>query len=140
MEHGSMEHGAMEHGTIEHGAIEPELADAVADFGGPPVATERMEPAAPTASAPREPEFGRTEPPASEPPRRRSTVREPVRFPIEDEAPQYTVPPSTPSPAPSAPQPVTPERAAAPETADQPQDDDGKPRRTGWWAKRLMGG
>ncbi len=136
-EQGAPEHGAMEHGTVEHGAIEPELADAVADFGGPPVATERMEPAAPRASAPREPEFGRAEPPASEPPRRRSTVREPVRFPIDDEAPHYSVPAS----APSAPEPVMPARsAAAPETPDQSQDDDGKPRRTGWWAKRLMGG
>jgi ribonuclease E len=130
VEHGAMEYGAMEHGTVAPHAIEPELAKAVADFGGPPVGRDRTEPAAPAS---REPEFARGGPPASEPPRRRSTVREPVPFPIDDEAPQYS------SPTPSAAQPVT-RPADAPETPDQSQDDDGKPRRTGWWGKRLLGG
>ncbi|HEY2135332.1 MAG TPA: Rne/Rng family ribonuclease, partial [Xanthobacteraceae bacterium] len=91
----------------EHGPIEPELADAVADFGGPPVAHEsgertehaapRMSEPAPHESAPhefaphdpmpRESEFSHAGPPAAEPPRRKSTVREPVPFPIDDEAP-----------------------------------------------------
>ena len=119
----------MEHGTVAPNAIEPELAKAVADFGGPPVGRDRMEP----APAPREPEFARSGSPASEPPRRRSTVREPVPFPIEDEAPQYS------PPTPSAAQSVT-RPADAAETPDQSQDDDGKPRRTGWWGKRLLGG
>jgi ribonuclease E len=137
---GSGEHGATEHGSGEHGAmeapsaIEPELANAVADFGGPPVGRDRVE-SAPAAPSPREPEFARGGQPASEPPRRRSTVREPVPFPIEDEAPQYP----SPAPAPSASQSVT-RPADAPETPDQSQDDDGKPRRTGWWGKRLLGG
>jgi ribonuclease E len=121
----------MEHGAVAPNTIEPELAKAVADFGGPPVGRERAEP----APAPREPEFARSGPPASEPPRRRSTVREPVPFPIEDEAPQYTLP----NPASSAAQSVT-RPADALETPDQSQDDDGKPRRTGWWGKRLLGG
>jgi ribonuclease E len=127
-EHGPAEHDAMEQGTVAPRAIEPELANAVADFGGPPAVRERNEPA-----APREPDFARNGPPASEPPRRRSTVREPVPFPIEDEAAQYS------SPAPSAPQPVT-RPADAPQASDPSQDDDGKPRRTGWWGKRLLGG
>jgi ribonuclease E len=130
-EHGAGENGAMEHGAVAPNTIEPELAKAVADFGGPPVGRERAEP----APAPREPEFARSGPPASEPPRRRSTVREPVPFPIEDEAPQYTLP----NPASSAAQSVT-RPADALETPDQSQDDDGKPRRTGWWGKRLLGG
>jgi len=121
----------MEHGAVASNAIEPELANAVADFGGPPVPGERTEPTPP----PREPEFARSGPPASEPPRRRSTVREPVPFPIDDEAAQY----SSPNRAPSVAQPAT-RPADAPETSDQSRDDDGKPRRTGWWGKRLLGG
>src|SRR5262249_56608110 len=35
-----------------HGTIEPELVDAVADFGGPPVAPEDAEPGAPPAFEP----------------------------------------------------------------------------------------
>jgi len=64
-----------------------------------------------------------------------STVREPVPFPIDDEVPQY----SSPHPTPGAAQPVT-RPANAPETPDPSQEDDGKPRRTGWWGKRLLGG
>ena len=131
-DHGSMEPGSMESGSMQRGTIEPELANAVADFGGPPVVRERTEPA-PTAPSAREPDFARSGPPASEPPRRRSTVREPVPFPIDDEAPHY----SSPAPAPGAAQPVT---RPEPETSDQSQEDDGKPRRTGWWGKRLLGG
>jgi ribonuclease E len=130
-QHGAPEHTAMEDGTVAPAAIEPELANAVADFGGPPAVRERTEPA-PSA---REPDFAHGGPAASEPPRRRSTVREPVPFPIDDEAPQY----SPPTPVPSAAQPVT-RPANAPETPDQSQEDDGKPRRTGWWGKRLLGG
>jgi ribonuclease E len=81
---------------------------------------------------PRESEFSHAGPPAAEPPRRKSTVREPVPFPIDDEAPQQYSVPSAPQPVTSIPTPVAP--------AEQPQDDDGKPRRTGWWAKRLLGG
>jgi len=133
MDHGSMEPGSMESGSMQRATIEPELANAVADFGGPPVVRERTEHAPPPSA--REPDFARGGPPASEPPRRRSTVREPVPFPIDDEAPQY----SSPHPTPGAAQPVT-RPASAPETPDPSQEDDGKPRRTGWWGKRLLGG
>ncbi len=133
MDHGSMEPGSMESGSMQRATIEPELANAVADFGGPPVVRERTEHAPPPSA--REPDFARGGPPASEPPRRRSTVREPVPFPIDDEAPQY----SSPHPTPGAAQPVT-RPANAPEMPDPSQEDDGKPRRTGWWGKRLLGG
>jgi ribonuclease E len=65
----------------------------------------------------------------AESPRRRSTVREP--------APIYTSGAATVSPSPppqSVPQP-------APATiVSVDSDDAAKPRRTGWWAKRLLGG
>jgi ribonuclease E len=78
--------------------------------------------AAPQAAAP----APQSEPEPAAPPRRRSTVREP--------APTFGTaePMVTPMPA---PQPASP---AVAESA--PSDDAGKPRRTGWWAKRLLGG
>ncbi len=79
---------------------------------------------------PREPEAPSAEPPhAAESPRRRSTVREPVPF-ITDEGPATYV-------APSAPPPVAQEEHAH---EAQPQEDAAKPRRTGWWSKRVLGG
>ena len=68
------------------------------------------------------------EPEPAAPPRRRSTVREP--------APTFGASESVVTPMP-APMPV-PSPAAVAEAA--PADDAGKPRRTGWWAKRLLGG
>ncbi len=68
-------------------------------------------------------------PPApAEPPRRRSTVREPA--PIFGGSPAVVTPMPAPQPA-MAPEPVV--------TAPEPEDAN-KPRRTGWWAKRLLGG
>jgi ribonuclease E len=63
-----------------------------------------------------------------EPPRRRSTVREPAPvFGGQAEPPRSVV---APEPAPiEAPAPV-----------ESAVDDANKPRRTGWWAKRLLGG
>jgi ribonuclease E len=137
-------------------AVEPELADAVADFGGPAVTTYEhaeavplpSEPAAPReaerayapepASAPT-PAPAPEAPPAPEPPRRRSTVREPVPF-ISDEGPASYVAPSAPPPEPRSP-PATPSlEPASPVAQDQSQDDASKPRRTGWWSKRVLGG
>jgi ribonuclease E len=132
----------------EHGAVEPELADAVADFGGPPVAHDAPGPVVPSEHpAPNEVERAQAaepmpapaataEPPAApEPPRRRSTVREPVSF-VTDEGPAtYVAPSAPPTEAPSpAPEPVPPA------AEEQPQDDATKPRRTGWWSKRVLGG
>jgi ribonuclease E len=124
----------------ERGVIEPELADAVADFGGPPVERESFEPPAPPAPEPpprREAEQARAESPAPapEPSRKRSTVREPVPFALDDGAPLQAEQIAPPPVAPALPAPQAPV-----ETQEQPQDDAGKPRRTGWWAKRMMGG
>ena len=115
------------HEQPAHG-VEPELVEAVADFGGPSSASN---------PAPRESVPSTTvssEPAADEPPRRRSTVREPAPIVSDDAAPSYLPP--------IAPQPVAPAAAPAetPQAQAQPQEDDGKPRRTGWWAKRMLGG
>lgn len=64
----------------------------------------------------------------AEAPRRRSTVREPA--PIFGEPPPATMV----APSPSSPAPVV-----VTTTAGEHSDAD-KPRRTGWWAKRLLGG
>jgi ribonuclease E len=64
---------------------------------------------------------------ASEPPRRRSTVREPVTQVLRDEGPA-SAPPS-PSPMPAEPVVSSP---AESESAD-------RPRRSGWWSKRVLG-
>ena len=92
--------------------VEPELVNAVADFGGTP-----PQPQTPVSEAP-----------APEPPRRRSTVREPVVSPTNGGSSG-----STPAPAPTeaAPHAPVPDHEAA--------ADNDRPRRTGWWAKRLMG-
>ena len=78
----------------------------------------RPEPVAVAASAP-------PQPTAAEPPRRRSTVREP--------APVFSgsAPVVTPMPAPPPPAPTVVSTAEA---------DASKPKKSGWWAKRLLGG
>jgi ribonuclease E len=67
--------------------------------------------------------------PAVEPPRRRSTVREPA--PVFGES----APVVTPMPT---PQPATPPAMIVTSTAET--EDAAKPRRTGWWARRMLGG
>ncbi|MBM3530445.1 MAG: hypothetical protein FJX62_20365, partial [Alphaproteobacteria bacterium] len=97
---------------------EPAPVPDIAQAEMPP----RIEPpAAAAASAPVVP------PPAPEPARRRSTVREPAPLFVTGE-PAVT---PMPSPQPAPPSPAASEQAA---------DDAGKPRRTGWWARRMMGG
>ncbi|MEA2815089.1 MAG: ribonuclease, partial [Rhodospirillaceae bacterium] len=78
----------------------------------------RPEPAAVAASAP-------PQPAAAEPPRRRSTVREPAPV-FSGSAPMVT-----PMPAPPPPAPTVISTAEA---------DASKPKKSGWWAKRLLGG
>ena len=135
------EHVASGHGTAHdvdeaheghapEGAVEPELAEAVADFGGPPVAPALTESAAP-AEPPTHHEAAHAAPPAPESPRRRSTVREPAPLAFDDGTSTLAEP--TPVP-PAQPAPV------AAEPHEQPAEDAGKPRRTGWWAKRMLGG
>jgi ribonuclease E len=65
----------------------------------------------------------------AEAPRRRSTVREPA--PIYASGAAITPPSLEPQPAPQ-PAPAAIESVSS--------DDAAKPRRTGWWAKRLLGG
>jgi ribonuclease E len=101
-------------------AAEPEPGEAVADFDAAPPAAP---PAVPTAMSP--PELAEPEPP-----RRRSTVRE--RAPIAGSG--DTAHPAQPEPAPAAepaPQPAVSEPGES-ENAD-------RPRRTGWWSRRLAG-
>jgi ribonuclease E len=85
----------------------------------------RIEPAAP-APTPPQPAVEPPPPtePASEQPRRRSTVREP--------APAF----GASSPAVAAPQQPEPMIV----TGSAEADDANRPRRTGWWSKRLLGG
>jgi ribonuclease E len=118
----------------QHGA-EPEVADAVADLGGPGQAEAPAEPAHPTPQpfepVAREPEpVASAEPPApAEPPRRRSTVREPAPI-FSSGAMSDVQPASAPAPAPVPEPPVTMPEAAAEAPAEA------KPRRFGWWNKR----
>jgi ribonuclease E len=94
-------------------ATEPDLREAVADLD---------------AASPPSPAREAAEPPApAEPPRRRSTVREPAP---SVSGPKTAAPPPAP-PTPS-PQPVLIE-AGESEPAD-------KPRRSGWWSRRIAGG
>ena len=116
----------------QHGT-EPEVAEAVADLGGP-VRTEAPAPE-PQAPQPFEP-VGRdvapepAAPPAPvEPPKRRSTVREAAPM-FSSGSMSDVQPPAAPVPPP-APEPVAaPSEAAAP--APEPE---GK-RRFGWWNRR----
>jgi ribonuclease E len=127
--------------------IEPELADAIADLGGP----GRTE--APPAPAPHEPQpfepvardvaaeppeahagpaepAAQPEPPApAEPPKRRSTVREPA--PMFSAGAMSDVQPPAPQPPAAPPEPVV-----AAEPAVEPAPAEAKPRRFGWWSRR----
>jgi ribonuclease E len=67
-------------------------------------------------------------PQQAEPPRRRSTVREPAPIVGSDEAP-----PAPPTPVAPAAEPVVVTEAAETESAD-------RPRKTGWWSRRFAGG
>jgi len=101
----------VEHVPGQRREIEPEVRAAVSDFGGPP--------------APREEAHEAPAPAQAETPRRRSTIRERVSFGAANEADQ--APTSAPERTASAPQP-----AAESPAADQP-------RKTGWWAKKILG-
>lgn len=89
-------------------------------------AAQAEAPAAHVAAAP----APQPEPEPAAPTRRRSTVREPAPVFSAGSTPGVTATPAPePAPAPAA--------ASEPAPAD---DDASKPRRTGWWAKRLLGG
>jgi len=119
----------------EHQGVEPEVADAVADLGGP----SRAEvPSAPEPQAPQpfEPVAHETprdtapEPAPQEPPRRRSTIREPA--PMFSSGPMSEVQP--PAPPPPLPEPAP--AVTIPEPAAPSSEAEAKPRRFGWWNKR----
>ncbi|HKM87665.1 MAG TPA: Rne/Rng family ribonuclease [Xanthobacteraceae bacterium] len=105
-------------------ATEPDLKEAVADLDAapisapPPAAPEPVEVATSQASAP----------PAQEPRRRRSTVREPAPISGNQEASQ----PAPTPPSPPAAQPVI--------TEPSESEDTNRPRRSGWWSRRIAGG
>ena len=65
---------------------------------------------------------------ASEPPRRRSSVREPAPQAVRDDA--SSLPPSFTPSVPSV-EPVVSSPAES--------DDSDRPRRSGWWSKRVLG-
>jgi ribonuclease E len=110
---------------IEPLSTEPDLREAVADLDASPLRVERVElEPAEVRSVLSEP----PQPPAqSEPPRRRSTVREPAPVTGGSDVPAPTpVQPSSP-----APQSVVTE-AGDGESAE-------RPRRSGWWSRRFAG-
>ena len=130
----------------QHG-VEPELADAVADLGGPGQAEAPAEPAqaAPQPFEPvaREPEpsvrqpepAAAAEPPApAEPARRRSTVREPAPMFSSGAMSDVQAAPAAPPAPPHAPSPEPPVALPEPAAADAPAE--AKPRRFGWWNRR----
>ena len=103
-----------------HPLIERELAEAVADFGGPPPSSVYVAPApeeSPAVSAA-----------PSDQSRRRSTVREPA--PISDTLNQ---------PPPMTPVVSEPSRQAAMPEAPKGEESS-QPRKTGWWSRRFAGG
>jgi ribonuclease E len=118
------------HGEFQGGEIGQQ------DFGQQPNAghaasTPQHEPAFSSAPEPSysprpEPVPAPSAPPAPEP-RRRSTVREPAPVLGESAAAPVPMPTSQPAPEPAP-------------TVTSAGDDAGKPRKTGWWAKRLLGG
>ena len=133
-------------------AVEPELgradfeqdlgaeaASPSAPFGEPapraiPISETHSDlPAAPDAEPQAAPSPQAAEPDVSEPtvpeaPRRRSTVREPAPQALHDEA--NSPPPSFTPPAPSI-EPVV--------SSSEESESGDRPRRSGWWSKRVLG-
>jgi ribonuclease E len=99
-------------------------------------AAEAVEPA--TISAEPAPTATETPAPAeAEPPRRRSTVREPAPAALLDGTDQPYLPPT---PAPADPAPVVETAASEPANTSEkdivPEENAGRPRRTGWWSRK----
>jgi ribonuclease E len=100
-------------------AYEPEVSEASAG-------REHASPTRPREDAPHDESMPPSAPPAApEPPRRRSTVREPAPGVAADET--------------HAPQPKAPaEQPVITELGDSEPPD--RPRRSGWWSRRFAGG
>jgi len=90
----------------------PPVSEEDADAMAPPF--DREPEAAPADTAPAEAK------PSHEPPRRRSTVREPAPFGVEGVSPSQPLPPP------------------APVVSSTASEESGTPKR-GWWAKRILG-
>jgi ribonuclease E len=101
--------------------IEPELAEAVADFGGPPTDSAPIEPALEEPPTP-------TMPAVQQPqqPRRRSTVREPA--------------PTSGSVSEAMPATRVADESAHQATEAVKAEDSAQPRKTGWWSRRSLSG
>ncbi|HXW25534.1 MAG TPA: ribonuclease E/G [Xanthobacteraceae bacterium] len=130
-------------------AFEPELDSAVADFDRPPVQARPEAVAGEMPAAGPEPRSGSdmaepradephpqpaqadAPPDAPEPPRRRSTVREPASLVFGDRPAEAAVPPAPHS------EPAAEPAAPAPAPAEVPPSS--QPRRSGWWSRRLAG-
>ena len=105
-------------------ALEPDLKAAVADLDAAPAS------APPPPAEPAYSESVQASPPAQpEPPRRRSTIREPA--PNTGGSIEASQPPPM-QPASPAPEPVVTE------VGDNESTD--RPRRSGWWSRRIAGG
>jgi len=111
---------------------EPELQDAVEDLdrslsseGGPAysatIASAQYAPPVEERPAPSLPEYSATGAGAQEPPRRRSTIREPASFVTE-----------------SAPKPMAATSPTVPVVSSTGSEEPATPKR-GWWGKRLLG-
>jgi ribonuclease E len=131
-------------------APEPELAHAVHDLDQPAAATAEppaapigenepravpiAEPRGDVQARPQEAPSAQIadpavpEPTAAEPPRRRSTVREPAPQALRDEA-------SAPAPSFTPPVPSIEPVVSSPAESE----DSDRPRRSGWWSKRALG-
>ncbi len=106
-----LEGGGARH-EVHAGTDFPPVSEEDADAMAPPF--DRRPEAAPANAAPSEAE------PSLEPPRRRSTVREPAPFGVEGASPSPTLPPPTPVVSSTA------------------REETGTPKR-GWWGKRILG-
>ncbi|MFD2182073.1 Rne/Rng family ribonuclease [Rhodoplanes azumiensis] len=110
------------------------------DFGpvDPPEPLQALAPESvvqtPIAPAPARIPAPEPAPAAAEPPRRRSTVREPVSVVLGGNGPSFSNGDVTPRPVEPAPTPDTPAVAES-----SPESESAKPRRTGWWARKLLG-
>jgi ribonuclease E len=104
---------------------EPPLVEPAAHVFPPPV-TDRHEIQPPQAATPAAADTA-----ASEPSRRRSTVREPAPQALRHEGSM---------PAPSAPAFTPPSPAVEPVVSGPAESESSdRPRRSGWWSRRVLG-
>ena len=117
-------------GEPEAAVVHVPITEAPSEFHPQPEASPHQDPAAPAEHAAHHvpehhvPEM--TESVSNEPPRRRSTVREPAPTAAPDAASE---PAATYVPPPAEPVASSPAEAEA----------DDRPRRSGWWSRRALG-